>query len=102
MKALLKYKPIAWLYSFALLIEAAFKWIFKTISNRLLKFLLEMKVREALRLSKLENRRYIVTVFFGKPVCVPKQNLKDMLNRRKFRKGVTIAHIEKNAYFITK
>ena len=74
-----------------------FIWIY---SNYLL-FLLEMKVRRAVRLSKLENRKYIVTTFWGKPVCIPKQNLKEAVKRRKFKKGVSIADIEKSAYFIT-
>ncbi len=102
MKSLLKYQPIAWLYVAYLLIIAPFKWLFKAIANRVYKFRLELKVKEALRLAKLENRRYIVTAFFGKPICVPKQNIKELLHQRKFRKGVTIAHIEKSAYFITK
>jgi hypothetical protein len=63
---------------------------------------LERKVKKAIRLSKLENRRYIVTQFFGRPVCVAKCNLKEAIKRRKFKKGVTIQDIEKHAYFITK
>lgn len=60
-----------------------------------------MKVKEAVRRSKVENRRYIVTTFFGHPDCFTKQTLKEAIKRRKFKKGVTIQMIEKSAYFVT-
>jgi len=63
---------------------------------------LERKVKRANRLSKLENRRYIVTNMYGRPRCYAKKDLKDAVKRRKFKKGVTIEDIEKHAYYITK
>jgi hypothetical protein len=63
---------------------------------------LERKVKRANRLSRLENRRYIVTNLYGRPMCIAKQDLKVALIRRQFKKGVSIQDIEKHAYYITK
>jgi len=63
---------------------------------------LERKVKRANRLSKLENRRYIVTNLYGRPRCIAKQDLKDAVSRRQFKKGVSIQDIEKHAYYITR
>ena len=82
-------------------IKSLFKALLKSVSKRVLKFRLERKVAEAVRRSKVENRRYIVTTLFGRPVCLPKQNLKQAIARRHFRKGITIEQIEQSAYFIT-
>lgn len=73
------------------------KWLYR----RWIQYLLEQQVKKAVRLSKIENRRYIVTMFFGRPVCLSKQQLKEAIKRRKFRKGVTIQTIEQQAYFVT-
>ena len=73
----------------------------KYVLKKRLEFLLEQKVKQAIRRSKLENRRYIVTTFFGKPQVYSKKSLKEALKRRKFKKGVTIAQIEQHAYFVT-
>ncbi|MEI6062197.1 MAG: hypothetical protein WCR72_15960 [Bacteroidota bacterium] len=96
------YAIYKWLRFFSIISIAPFAWLFKTLALQFFKFRLELKVREALRLSKLENRRYIVTTFFDKPMCLPKGDLKQAVKRRKFKKGVTIQDIEKSAYFITK
>ena len=63
---------------------------------------LERKVKRANRLSKLENRRYIVTNLYGSPMCIAKQDLKYAIQRRQFKKGVSIQDIENHAYYITK
>jgi hypothetical protein len=78
-----------------------FKWLFFYAYSEFYQWLLERKVKEAVRRSKLENRRYIVTMFFGRPKCYSKKNLKEAIKRRKFKKGVTISDIEKHAYFVT-
>lgn len=65
-------------------------------------WLLERKVRRANRLAKEENRKYIVTMMWGRPKLFTKQTLKEAVKRRQFKKGVTIQDIEKNAYYITK
>ena len=70
--------------------------------SKYIEYLLEQKVKKAVRLSKIEDRRYIVTTFFGRPQYYTKQSLKNAIKRRKFKKGVTIQDIEKHAYFVTK
>ncbi len=77
------------------------KWLFFYAYSSFMQWLLERKVKEAIRRSKLENRRYIVTLFFGRPRCYQKRLLKEAIKKRKFKKGVTIADIEKHAYFVT-
>ncbi|MGI6342029.1 MAG: hypothetical protein ACOXZ9_03630 [Bacteroidales bacterium] len=78
-----------------------FKWLYFLAYRQYYKFLLEQKVKEAVRRSKWENRRYIVTMFYGKPQCYSKKQLKDAIKAKKFKKGVTIEDIEKHAYFVT-
>jgi len=83
------------------IIVKLFKWLFFSAYSKYMQWLLEQKVKEALRRSKLENRRYIVTMFFGRPKCYSKQTLKKAIKKRKFKKGVTIQNIEEHAYFVT-
>lgn len=64
-------------------------------------WLLERLVIKANRLSKQENRKYIVTRMGGKPMLYTKTELKDAISRRKFKKGVTINEVEQHAYYIT-
>jgi hypothetical protein len=70
----------------------------------------EKLVKRANRLSKLENRKYMVTRLYGQPICVSKQYLKECIRRRqiiwhgipvRIKKGTTIESFEKVAYYIT-
>lgn len=78
-----------------------FRWAVVLLYKAWYKRQLELKVTEAVRKSKQENRRYIVTMMFGRPKCYSKQQLKEAIKRRQFKKGVTIEDVEKHAYFIT-
>lgn len=86
-------------------IYTAFRWIymkaFLLLKRKWTEYWLEKMVKKALRLTKLEKRRYIVTTMLGRPRCFSKQDLKEALKRRKFKKGVTMEQIEQRAYFIT-
>jgi hypothetical protein len=84
-----------------LLIYSPLRYIFKFCYKKYIIYLLEKKVKHAVKFAKLENRRYIVTTFFGKPQCYTKQQLKVELKKRTFKKGVTIEQLEKTAYFVT-
>lgn len=88
-KRLLKLFLIPFKYGILLLYKSYFTW------------LLERKVKKANRLAREENRRYIVTMMQGRPAIYTKQTLKEAIKRRKFKKGVTIQDIEKQAYYIT-
>lgn len=100
-KRLLKTNAVKGIYFVYLVIihplKRPYKWLFK----QYILWLLERKVTKAVCLSKIENRRYIVTTFFGRPRYFTKQSLKLAIKKRKFKKGVTIQDIEKSAYFVT-
>lgn len=89
-KRLIKLLVIPFKYGILIIYKSYFTW------------LLERRVRKANRLAKEENRRYIVTMMHGRPAIYTKQTLKEAIKRRKFKKGVTIQDIEKQAYYITK
>lgn len=91
-----------WIYFFYQIFAGLIRIPIVFLYAKYIEFLLQLKVKKAIRLSKLENRRYIVTTFFGKPKCYSKKMLKEAVKRRKFKKGVSIQDIEKHAYFITK
>lgn len=59
-------------------------------------------VKKAVELSKTFGMRFYVICLNGKLKVVPKQAVKELLARRRFRKGVTLRDIEKKALFVTK
>lgn len=59
-------------------------------------------VREANKLAGLFGMRYYVISLNGKLKVVPKQTIKELVRRRRFRKGVTVDDIKKRALFITR
>jgi hypothetical protein len=85
-----------------LILIRSFQWAYLHLYAARHRWRLERKVKRANRLSRLENRRYIVTNLYGRPMCIAKQDLKVALIRRQFKKGVSIQDIEKHAYYITK
>lgn len=59
-------------------------------------------VKEAIRLSKDTGLKYYV-IYLNKGLkVVPKQTIKELVSKHRFRKGVTVQDIEKRALFITK
>lgn len=59
-------------------------------------------IRKAKRLSKLTGLKYYVILLNGGLKVVPKRTIKELISKKRFRKGTTIQDIEKNALFITK
>ncbi len=59
-------------------------------------------IRKAKRLSKLTGLKYYVILLNGSLKVVPKKTIKELISKKRFRKGTTIQDIEKNALFITK
>jgi hypothetical protein len=90
------------LFRFIKLVSSLFLQVYYFLYKTQHLWRLEQKVKQANRLSKLENRRYIVTNINGKPRCIAKKTMKEAVKRRRFRKGVTIQDIELHAYYITK
>ena len=59
-------------------------------------------VKKAAELNKVFGMRFYVICLNGKLKVVPKQTVKELVARRRFRKGVTVRDIEKKALFVTK
>ena len=59
-------------------------------------------MRKAKELADLFGIRYFVISLNGKLKVVPKQTIKELVHRKRFRKGVTIDDIEKMALFVTR
>lgn len=58
-------------------------------------------VSNAERLHRSTKRKYLVILLDGKPVAVSKRKVRTLVATRKFRKGVTVADIEKRALYTT-
>ncbi|MDD7277854.1 MAG: hypothetical protein SPI24_07450 [Bacteroidales bacterium] len=59
-------------------------------------------IRKAKRLSKLTGKKYYVILLNGGLKVVPKKTIKELISKKRFRKGTSIQDIEKRALFITK
>lgn len=59
-------------------------------------------IKKADRLAKLTGLRYLVIYLNGGLKVVPKKAIKELVAKHRFRKGVTMADIERRALFITK
>lgn len=55
----------------------------------------------AKELSEVSKRKYIVLMVAGVPKVYSKQELKNLIQRRVFKKGTTIQDLEKRAILIT-
>ena len=73
--------------------------------KRLRQYLFAIRYRSAIkradRLSQAFKLRYYVIVINRKIQVVPKQTIKELIRRGRFRKGVTIEAIETKALYIT-
>lgn len=59
-------------------------------------------IKKADRLAKLTGLRDLVIYLNGGLKVVPKKAIKELVAKHRFRKGVTVADIERRALFITK
>lgn len=59
-------------------------------------------VMKATKLAKLTGLRYFVVYMNGELKVAPKRTFKELIAKKRFRKGTTIQDIEKSALFITK
>lgn len=57
-------------------------------------------IRKANKLSRLFGMKYLVISLNGGLKVVPKQTIRELVARHRFRKGVTVADIEKRALHI--
>ena len=58
-------------------------------------------MRKARRLAALFGMKYYVINLNGSLKVVPKRTLRELIKRRRFRKGVTVEDIERHALFVT-
>ncbi len=75
--------------------------MFKTIKKYYAAWRYKRAVRKARKLAKLFGTKYYVINFGGVLKVVPKQTIKELVKRKRFRKGVTIEDIERHALFVT-
>lgn len=58
-------------------------------------------VKKADKLSRLFGMKYLVVYLNDGLKVVPKQTVRELVRKRRFRKGVTVADIEKRALYVT-
>lgn len=75
--------------------------MFKTIKKYYSAWRFRRSVRKAKRLAELFGMRYYVINLGGSLKVVPKQTIKELIKRKRFRKGVTVEDIERHALFVT-
>lgn len=61
----------------------------------------KIAVRKAKELAELFGMKYYVVNLNGSLKVVPKRTVKELIRRKRFRKGVTVEDIERHALFVT-
>lgn len=73
--------------------------------NRIKKYFFACRYKRAVRKAKelagIFGMKYYVINLNGSFKVVPKQTIKELIKRKRFRKGVTVDDIEKHALFVT-
>jgi hypothetical protein len=59
-------------------------------------------IRKANKLAKLFGLKYLVIYMNGSLKVVPKKTIRELVAKRRFRKGVTVADIERRALYVTR
>lgn len=75
--------------------------MFRLIKDLIFTWRYKRAVKKAVELSKLYGMKFYVICLNGKIKIVPKRAIRDLVARRRFRKGVTVQDIEKRALFVT-
>lgn len=83
-------RPVAWI-----------KTLWYKYRVRQYKIAAEREIKKAKKLAELHGCKYLVINWNEKPKAVPKWLLKRWITLRRFKKGTTIQHFEKNAIYIT-
>lgn len=73
----------------------------KLFKQIVLNYRVKRAIKMAKELSEASKRKYIVLMVAGVPKIYSKQELKDLIARRVFKKGTTIQDLEKRAIIIT-
>ena len=75
--------------------------MFNKIKKYYLAWRYKRAVRKAKELAGIFGMKYYVININGSLKVVPKQAIKELVKRKRFRKGVTVDDIEKYALFVT-
>lgn len=73
----------------------------KLFKEIILNYRVKRAVKMAKELSQVSKRKYIVLMVAGVLKVYSKQELKNLIQRRVFKKGTTIQDLEKRAIIIT-
>lgn len=74
----------------------------RLIKNIVFAWKFKRAVKKANMLSRLFGMKYMVISLNGELKVVPKQNIRELVRTHRFRKGVSVADIEKRALYITR
>lgn len=72
----------------------------KLIKDIIFAWKFKRAVKKANKLSRLFGMKFLVIFMNGGLKVVPKQTIRELVRTRRFRKGVTVADIEKRALYI--
>lgn len=75
--------------------------MFKTFKDCIFAWKYRRAVAKAKKLAALFSMKYYVISFGGSLKVIPKQTIRELVRRKRFRKGVTVDDIEKRALFVT-
>lgn len=73
----------------------------KLIKDIILAWKFKRAIKKANKLSRLFGMKYFVISLNGELKVVPKQTIRELVRTHRFRKGVTVADIEKRALYVT-
>lgn len=71
------------------------------IKRIIFAFRYKRAVQRAIRFKKITGLKHLVIILNSKPITVSKCDLKNLVKRHRFKKGVTVQNIERKALFIT-
>lgn len=75
--------------------------MFRLIKDLIFAWRYKRAVKKAVELSRLHGMKFYVVYLNGGLKVVPKKAIKELVARRRFRKGVKVQDIEKRALFVT-
>ena len=75
--------------------------MFKTIKKYYFAWRYKRAVRKANKLAGIFGMKYYVINLNGSLKVIPKQTIKELVRRKRFRKGVTVDDIERHALYVT-
>lgn len=73
----------------------------KLIKDIIFAWKFKRAVKKADKLSRLFGMKYLVIFLNGGLKILPKQTVRELVRTHRFRKGVTVADIEKRALYVT-